>query len=354
MFLGGPILTPVVKRFQRYQRHLIFAGWLICVISLVAASFATTTTQLILTQGALYGFGVLIFYYPILSMLNEWFVQKRGLAYGVMNCATGFSGTVLPFALEKLLQKYGYAITLRGMALFIAALIGPLVLVFKGRAPTPKETPSIVPDLSFLKKPRFYLYAASNLFQGMGFYFPLLFLPSYATAIGLSVENGAMLLALVSLAQAAGQLTFGYLSDDRLHLHLLTFMSPFISAIACFTFWGFSHTLAPLIVFSLIYGFFAAGYVVLWARMGMQINQDPNEALTSWTFLAFEKGVGNVLTGPISAALISQTITINSYGISKYKNVVLFTGACMLCSSLVIVSWHLNPRRTWSRLSEKS
>ena len=52
---------------------------------------------------------------------------------------------------------------------------------------------------------------------------------------------GALLLALFSMAQVGGQLTFGFLSDNRLPLHLLLFLSPMISAMAAFTLWGF-HT----------------------------------------------------------------------------------------------------------------
>jgi MFS family permease len=55
-----------------------------CILALLASSFATKLWHLLLTQGFLYGVGCVIFYYSVLSMLNEWFVRRRGLAYGLM------------------------------------------------------------------------------------------------------------------------------------------------------------------------------------------------------------------------------------------------------------------------------
>jgi MFS family permease len=83
-YLGNPLVTPFTIRYQKYQRHMILMGWLICIVALLSSSFATKLWHLIITQGVLYGIGIVIIYYPMLSMLNEWFVKRRGLAYGLM------------------------------------------------------------------------------------------------------------------------------------------------------------------------------------------------------------------------------------------------------------------------------
>ena len=347
-YLGAPFFTPLVKRYQRYQIHMIWIGWPICIFALIGASFAKSIGTLIFTQGVLYGFGALILYYPMLSMVNEWFVQKRGLAYGILCCATGINGIVMPFIIEVLLKKYGYQTTLRAVAISLVVLTGPMIPMLKGRLPASHQNATGKTDLTFFKKPLFYLYATSNFCQAMGYFFPALYLPSYATSIGLGPTVGALLLALVSLAQVLGQLTFGVLSDTRVPLHFLIFLSPFISAIAALTLWGLARSLAPLIVFSLTYGFFAAGYVVLWARMGTTLSEDPTAALATFSVFAFGKGVGNVLAGPISAGLISQITSLGDYGVLRYKGVVIFTGVCMFLSSLSVGAWYINPRKLWA------
>ncbi|MCJ1395221.1 hypothetical protein MMC18_008104 [Xylographa bjoerkii] len=151
------------------------------------------------------------------------------------------------------------------------------------------------------------------------------------------------------MAQVGGQLTFGFLSDGRLPLHVLLLLSPLVSAIAAFTLWGFSHSLAPLGIFSLIYGFFGAGYVVLWGRMGMALSDDPTAALATYSVFAFQKGIGNVLAGPISAALLIGTTDATSYGVLRYQNIVILTGVGMLLSSLSVGAWYLKPTGSMAR-----
>ena len=204
-YLGALFTTPFVRKYQRFQRYMIHLGWTLCIVSLIAGSFATQIGTLIFTQGILYGTGVLILYYPLLSMVNEWFVQKRGLAYGILYCGTGVTGVAFPFIIEALLIRYGYATTLRALGLGIAVFTGPCLPMLRGRLPPSQESAMQKTDWSFLKTPLFYLYGTSNLCQAMGYWFPGLFLPSYATSLGLSPATGALLLALFSVAQVGGE-----------------------------------------------------------------------------------------------------------------------------------------------------
>src|SRR5271167_1272429 len=71
-----------------------------------AGSFAKTLASLILTQGIMYGVGFLIFYYPILSMVDEFWVTRRGMAYGLLCSASGASGSIMPLVIQALLRKY--------------------------------------------------------------------------------------------------------------------------------------------------------------------------------------------------------------------------------------------------------
>lgn len=48
-------MAPLVKRYPAYQRHLVWLGWTICLLALVAGSFADTIGGLIATQGVMYG-----------------------------------------------------------------------------------------------------------------------------------------------------------------------------------------------------------------------------------------------------------------------------------------------------------
>ena len=55
VYLGAPLMAPLVKLYPVYQRYMVWLGWAICVAALVAGSFADTIESLIMTQGVMYG-----------------------------------------------------------------------------------------------------------------------------------------------------------------------------------------------------------------------------------------------------------------------------------------------------------
>jgi predicted MFS family arabinose efflux permease len=288
--------------------------------------------------------GFPMFYYPILSMVNEWWIVRRGLAWGIIASASGASGVVMPFIVEALLNQYGYKTTLRAIAVALVVLTGPMIPFFKGRLPPAERSALAKTDWSFWKKPIFWVYSVSNLAQGLGFFFPSLYLPSYATSVGLSSTQGALLLALMNVAQMLGQFTFGILSD-KLPVNLLILISTIVPAVASLALWGLAHSLAPLIMFSLIYGFFGYGYVSLRVHMGTAITTDPTAALATFSIFCFGQGVGNILAGPISAGLLTQVVKPRDYGALRYRSVVIFTGCAMVVSALSVGSWYVRPKR---------
>ncbi|KAJ5303553.1 MFS monocarboxylate [Penicillium atrosanguineum] len=343
-YLGAPLTAPFIKRYQRFQRQMIWFGWSICIVALIAGSFASTLETLILTQGVAYGLGFLILYYPILSMVDEYWISRRGMAYGMLCSASGLSGAAFPFVLEKLLNTYGYRTTLRATALALFVVTSPLLPFLKGRLPVSRHITAARADWSFLRNPLFWMYTISNVAQGLGYFYPSLYLPSYATAIGLSSVEGALLLALVSISQVMGQFTFGFLSDRKFSIDILITLASVIAAIASLALWGLAHSLAPLIGFALIYGFFGAGYTAMWARMSTSVSADPTATPIIFSLFCFGKGIGNVLTGPLSGNLLFPRLELESYGLRKYMALVIFTGGCMALSGMSICSWHLGKR----------
>ncbi|KAI9158185.1 MFS-type transporter pynF [Paramyrothecium foliicola] len=334
-FISAPLVTPVVKRYQRWQTYMIGVGAVLCVVALVAASFATSVTSLIITQGVMYGVGFTMLYFPILRMMNEWFIARRGIAYGVMFAGGGFSGVGFPFLLEVLLSKYGHRTTLRAVAVGIAISTLPLLPFLKGRLPVSHGGALRALDVSFFKQPLFYIFALSNLFQGLGYYIPGIYLPTYSASLGLSGTKGALILSLFNLSTTFGQLAMGYLSDRTNNALLLVFISSFPSALATFLLWGFASSLPTLMAFSIIYGWFAGGFVILWPKFGGILSDDPGAV---FSMMAFGKGVGNILTGPISAPLMTGPLQ-SGYGLNRFEPLILYLGSMMLVSSLGILGW---------------
>jgi len=287
--------------------------------------------------------GFVIFYYPIISIVNEWWIARLGMAFGVVTSAAGASGTVMPLVIETLLNKYGYKTTLRAIAVAKVVLVGPLIPLVRTRL-LPSQANSVTrTDRSFASKRSFLTHYFANASQGHGFYFPSLFLPLYATSIGLSARQGAVLLSVMSAAQVLGQWTFGILSDKS-GLNSLFLLSTLATAVTSFTCWVLAHDLAALLFFSLLFGFLAYGFSSVRARMGTVVSEEPTAALAIFGMFTFCQGVGNILAGPISAALLSERVKRESHGIARYRAVVIFTRACMLLSTLSIGTRYIRPR----------
>ncbi|KAF7593844.1 hypothetical protein BBP40_010779 [Aspergillus hancockii] len=251
------------------------------------------------------------------------------MAYGVLCGASGVSGCVMPFVLQALLAKYGYQTTLRAMAVALASLTGPLIPLLKDRLP-PSERASISKiTWTFFRSPLFWVYPVSNLLQGFGYIFPSLYLPSYASSLGLGGKSGALLLALMSLCQVGGQFVFGLLSDHKVPLNVLACLSTIVAAISCLTMWRLSQSLPGLIVFAIVYGFFGAGFTAIWARMSTAITDDVTAGPIVFSLLNFGKGIGNVLVGPAGGFLVSNSKSTGTPSSLSYRWVIVFTGVCM-------------------------
>jgi hypothetical protein len=76
------------------------------------------------------GLGSNLLLSPATLDLDEWWVSRKGMAYGIMLAAKGVVATVLPFIFSILLEKYGYRTVIRGWALAIVRASSLLVYYF--------------------------------------------------------------------------------------------------------------------------------------------------------------------------------------------------------------------------------
>ncbi|KGQ03018.1 Monocarboxylate transporter 12 [Beauveria bassiana D1-5] len=353
-YLGAPVVMLLVQRHQQWLRPMIWIGCKslttsnhqqqlrrpICILSLVAGSFATTLEMLILTQGVAYGLGFLIFYYPILHMVSEYWVARRGMAFGILCGASGISGTAMPFVVQALLSRYGYATTLRAVACALVVLTGPVMPFLQrrlpatahrhGSTPTPAPAPRI--DWRFLR---------TELFLDLH---PVQRAPGLC-ALGLGERTGAVLLAVMSVAQVCGQFAFGYLSDRKISTNVLASTAVAVAAVACLAMWQTARSLPVLVCFAVAYGFFASGYTAMWARMCTNVCKGDGGAAAPVVYglLNFGKGLGNIFAGPIGGNLVARGAGQFGGGALTYRWVVVFTGICMLASAGTIVAKSLRP-----------
>lgn len=286
----------------------------------------------------MYGLGFVILTYPIINMVSEWWISRKGMAFGLISAASGLTGIFMPLILEALLQKYDYRITLRACAVALAVLTAPLIPALKGRLPVAEITQMPPTDLSFIKKPLFWVFAMATMIQGLGFFIPSIFISSYASTIGLSAQQGAVLLGLMAMAQTFGQLSFGWLSDKTMSVGFLSTICCVVAATATVLLWGLAKSLPLLIIYSLIYGFFAYGFGTMRVAMGRAVSEQPSALVATYSMLVFLQGIGNVLVGPITSALIIDEVDVSKYAAEQYKTIVLFVGATSMLAGLITLT----------------
>ncbi|KAF7890736.1 uncharacterized protein EAF01_010545 [Botrytis porri] len=335
MYLFAPISLYVLETFPPIRRLSSVAGLVIVLIALVAASFATEVWHLIATQGFLYAVGGSLLYSPTMFYLDQWFVERKGLALGVMWSGVGTSGLIFPFLLSYLVDRCGFRGTLRIWAAILFILCCPLIYYIKPRIPKKDSSqPPSKPSYTFLRSPVSWFLQIANILSSVGFFAPSIYLSSYSASLLFSPVLGTSLIALLNSFSVIGAISLGHLSDVR-HITTVVLLSSTLSTLSVFMLWGISTSLPSLIVFAIIYGIFAGGWSAIWAGMITEVQGADNSAGFGVLMGLFSagRGVGSVACGPVTEWLVQHRGfggVGGGYG-TKYGAVIVFTGVSAAC-----------------------
>ncbi|KAK8061426.1 hypothetical protein PG994_007792 [Apiospora phragmitis] len=171
--------TALIK-YSRLRRWCGPLGLIMTTASLVASAYATTVGQLIATQGVLYAIGCGLLFSPTSLYLDEWFVERKGMAYGVMWAGKSAVGVVMPFIMNAFLQRNGMRATLLIWAVVSAILTIPLLVLLKLRIPLSAHasTAQRLLSFAFAKSTYFWMLQTGSMLQSMGYLMPQTYLAS--------------------------------------------------------------------------------------------------------------------------------------------------------------------------------
>jgi MFS family permease len=180
-----------------------------------------------------------------------------------------------------------------------------------------------------------------NIFEGLGFFLPAIYLPSYAQSLNLPPIAGTVLLATLNIFSVLGSIGMGFLCD---HLQVTTVISisSLGATLSVFLLWGFATKLPLLITFAATYGFFAGGFSAIWSGMMKEVQRVSKDAKigTLMGLFAAGRGIGAVLSGPVSEALLRSGHFGGSgeqarFGYqTKYGVLIVFTGVSVVFGML--------------------
>lgn len=325
-------------------------GLLGTVLSSIAASYCSKITQLIGTQGVLLGIFGSIAFCPLLVYADQWFDKRKGLALGIIASGAGFGGLFLPLILNALLDSVGFRQTMCIWASVVFLLGVPLTWFVRPRVPPAYTEKKQFWNFRAICSRFFVLTWVANFIQGSGYYVVGIYAPTFAQEVfKASHWLSTVSLMLLNLTAMIGLITMGQFTDMWSSRTCIA-ISALGATVAVFLFWGLAVDIAVLYVFCIVFGLFSGGFPAVWPAImrETEIRSEergfgPVDGAMVYSLLSVGRGLGNIVSGPISAALVYRQPwkgdAIGGYG-SGFGALIVFCGLTCLLSGMNTAWYH--------------
>lgn len=356
IYLSMPVLFGLfARRFTRFRLHTFMTGTFLSIASIVASAFANNVPTLMATQGVLQALGATMLYSASTIYIDEWFIQRKGFAYGITLAAKSAVGVAAPLAFSAMLTHTGYRATLFIWAGIMAITVLPAPFLLKRRIPLSTSTPTAErhyrrTSWSFLRHATFPIFMLANTIFSASYGIPQTYLASFAAStLHFTPSNSALILVAANVPSIFASLWIGPLSDGeqsriiggrRMSTSAVSTLSALGAAIPTFLLWGMTPStpyaagVVLLVLFAMVWGFFAGGYSSTWGGVIKQISTEADEhnevADTGLLFglMNGARGIGYIAGGLLGVELLD----VGSIGQSAlaysgpFGSLILFSG----------------------------
>ncbi|CAB1458382.1 unnamed protein product [Pleuronectes platessa] len=335
--LGAPIASVLTLRFS--QRVVIIVGGLLTASGMMLASLDLGLPWLYLTMGVLQGTGISFSWIPANSIVNHYFVRWRPIAYAVASSGECVFAVIFSPFFHWLIEMYswqGALLIVGGLQLNLCvcgALMRPLETT-QSSDPETKDAPeghakkTSIFQCSLLRNPELILYILFSIFAAAGFFIPPLFLVPFANSVGMDEYWPASLLSVLALADLAGRLICGWVSNMRLlrNLQLLTMVVTLVGVMLLLL--PISHNYWSILCFTSLYGFLFGCVVAIHVTAIVDIVT--LEGFDSGLgILMLFRSIGGFMGPPAAGWLVDET---NDYSAAFY-----LSGLCLISSAVFVV-----------------
>ena len=267
-------------------RLVIIFGIIVIGLALLGASRAATMRQVYLAYGVGIGVGVGFVYVPAVSVVQRWFVRRRGFASGLAVTGIGLGTLCIPLFSALLIDwsNWRIAYLVMGLIVLVCGVSGALFIIESperlGLQPdgdrAPARCDSSWPDISAEEIPMkireitvkdalrtrpFWLLYAGCLTISLGLFIPFVHMVPFAKDLGLPKSTGVMLFSLVGASSTGGRFLLGRIADMFGRRSSLAAM--YAGMAAMFTWWLVATNVWALAIFAIIFGICYGGYVAL-------------------------------------------------------------------------------------------
>ncbi|KAI8340150.1 major facilitator superfamily domain-containing protein [Chlamydoabsidia padenii] len=346
MRAGGPLAQLLEPHLG--HRGVLFLGCICKALGMIMAGFANQIYQLYICQGLLFGLGSSFMYYTSLFITPQWFTKRKGLALGILASGTGIGGLIFPFVMTSVNNSLGVHWTYRvlGLMCFVMDLMACGLIKENPKMKRPqgekKKKLSDIIQLRVLQDGQYVLWIIGSDIALLGYFIPFYFLPSYGRSIGLSDDQGAILLALTSAFNCIGRGLTGYCADYLGQLNT-NIAFTLMGGISCFLIWIFASSYAALLGFSFVFGLFCGSYFSLLSPITTLILG--KERFPTGLSLLLVFNIIGVFGPNVASAIETQLLSHAHY--QPFLFYKLFAGSCYVLATFVYLILRLRINKDW-------
>ncbi|KAF2791267.1 MFS monocarboxylate transporter-like protein [Melanomma pulvis-pyrius CBS 109.77] len=323
-FFGGFLVGPLFDKYG--SRGLLPAGAAGLTVAILLTSFCGSYYQLILAFGCLGGASCSILWTTSIATLGHWFQRNRGLATGLATTAGGFGGVLYPLMFARLTRQIGFAWTMRCFALVSAVCLLGGICLLKTRLPHNPQA-RLVLDWRGFKDRRFFLTMSAIFILDWAVLVPPAYITTYARSKSLhSVSEH--ILAILNASSIFGRGLPGPLADKVGRFNVMILCSAVCTVSILGVWLNTGSSIARLIAFAVIYGFFSGSAYSLTPVCVAQLCKAEDYASKYGT------AYGVVSIATLAGVPLSGNILSVGSG-ENYPALILFCGAAYAASTML-------------------
>ena len=271
-FSLGAVSGPLSDRLG--ARPVVAFGMILIALGLLVSSFAQSLWQVYLSYGVAVGVGIGFAYVPSVSVLQRWFVRRRGLTTGLAVAGIGVGTLIAPPISRFLVEALGWRETFQVLAGLILAL-GLLAAWMLYPSPAAR---GLYPDgdatsvgegaslsgmslrAALATRPFWLLFVAASI-SSVGLFVPFVHLVKFSADHGHSESWSVLLISLIGVGSMSGRLTLGGVADRFGRHRAIVIM--FLGMALMHAWWYVSTSFWALAVYAVLFGLFYGGFVAL-------------------------------------------------------------------------------------------
>jgi predicted MFS family arabinose efflux permease len=230
-------------------------------------------------------------------------------------------GVIYPIIFHRLQPTIGFGWATRVLAFIMLATLSISLAVMKMRILPPQKRK--LWDVSALREKPFNFFTLGMFFGFMGLYIPFFYVQSYAIEEKImSVDTGFYMLSILNASSIFGRIIPNFIADKAGPLNVII---PGTLATCVLAFgWIGIHSIAGLVVFCILYGFFSGTFVSLPPTVIVTLTPNIGEIGTRMG-MTFALGAFGLLIGtPVAGQLIRH---------AGFKAAIAFNGASVAAAA---------------------